>query len=41
MHFCQLFIARQHTDAQYWYSNSVCVCPSHSNILSKWLNILS
>jgi len=38
-----VFIARQHTDARYWYSNSVClsVRPWRSGIRWKWLNILS
>jgi len=41
------FIERQHTDARYWYSSSVCppICLSvrllHSSILWKQLNILS
>jgi len=41
-----IFIARQHTDARYWYSNSVCpsVCPSvspwHAGIVWKRLNII-
>jgi len=41
--FVMLFIARQHTDARYWYSNSVClfVRLSRSGILWKRLNILS
>jgi len=40
---CTLFIARQHTDARYWYSNSVClsVHPWHAGIVSKRLNISS
>ena len=43
----ELFIARQHTDARYWYSKSVCpsvclsVCPLCSGIVSKRLNISS
>jgi len=46
-----LFIARQHTDARYWYSKSVClsvclsvrpsVCPWRSGIKWKRLNISS
>ena len=38
-----VFIARQHTDARYWYSNSVrsSVCPWHAGILWKRLNISS
>jgi len=34
------FIARQHTDARYWYSKSVCpsVCPLRSGIGWKRLN---
>jgi len=38
-----LFIARQHTDARYWYSKSVClsVCPLRSGIIWKRLNISS
>jgi len=38
-----LFIARQHTDARYWYSKSVrpSVCPWRSGIRWKRLNILS
>jgi len=37
------FIARQHTDARYWYSKSVCpsVCPLRSGIRWKRLNISS
>jgi len=36
-------IACQHTDARYWYSNSVCpsVCPSRSGIVLKRLNMSS
>jgi len=36
-----IFIARQHTDARYWYSKSVCpsVCPLRSSIRWKWLNM--
>jgi len=38
-----VFIARQHAEARYWYSNSVClsVCPLRSGILWKRLNVLS
>jgi len=38
-----VFIARQHTDARYWYSNSVrpSVCPWHAGIVRKRLNISS
>jgi len=42
-----VFIARQHTDARYWYSKSVhlsvrpSVCPLHSGIRWKRLNISS
>jgi len=38
-----IFIARQHTDARYRYSNYVrlSVRPSRSGILWKWLNKLS
>ena len=39
----QLFIAHQHTDARYWYSNSICpsVCPWRSGIRWKRLSISS
>jgi len=42
-----IFIARQHTDARYWYSKSVClsvclsVCPLRSGTRWKRLNISS
>ena len=38
-----IFIARQHTDARYWYNNLVCpsVCPWRSGIRWKRLNISS
>jgi len=42
-----VFIARQQTDAQYWYSKAVCpsvclsVCPWRSGVLWKRLKILS
>jgi len=41
--FYSVFIARQHTDARYWYSNSVCpsVCPCRSGIRWKRIKILS
>jgi len=40
---CQLFIARQHIDARYWYRNFVCpfVRPKRYGIWWKRLNILS
>ena len=36
-----VFIARQHTDARYWYSNCLSVCPWRFGIRWKRRNILS
>ena len=41
VNFVNVFIAHQHTDAWYWYSNSVrpSVCPWRSGMRWKWFNI--